>query len=75
MIILKRFYCPTCGKLKSRFEVYKQVKQVSSGGFCLRYFYCKECFNNVIPTKSIIEGLFNKSLVKDKNNKYSIDNK
>lgn len=57
MLILKKYYCPKCCKLKSRFELYKQVRPVAYDCY-IKHFYCKQCFTEVELTESYIEKIF-----------------
>lgn len=54
MIILKRFYCPNCNKLKSRFELKKELVAVD-----IYWYSCRWCHRrNIMYTSDMIEKTF-----------------
>lgn len=54
MIILKKFYCPTCKELKSRLEVKKE-----DDTRCY-YYVCEWCHKQVMYTENKLNEIFRK---------------
>lgn len=63
---MKKYYCPTCKKFKSRWQLKKE------DDFRISYYTCRWCHNsNIYTTEQVMEKLIDTTLSeKDFNSRY-----